>query len=116
MTPASIRADYRKALTRVGSLIAVRRYTDPVARTFVDYPALARPMNYQPADLVGAIQQGDVKLIVLAEDLEIAGFPFPLRKGDKVFRQGKESNIEAPDGNSREVQGVLVAYELRVRG
>lgn len=116
MTPATIRADYRASLSRVGSVIQVRRYTDPVTRTFVDYPALARAVQYNPQDLVGAIQQGDVKLIVLAEDLEIAGFPFPIRKGDKVLRHGREANIEAPDDNSREVQGILCAYELRVRG
>ena len=30
--------------------------------------------------------------------------------------RGKELNIEAADDNTRRVQGVLIAYELQVRG
>lgn len=116
MTPASIRADYRESMLRVGEAIMLRRYSNPATRTFVDYATYARPVNYQPHELVGAIQQGDVNLIVLAEDLETAGFPFPVRKGDKAVVDGKELNIEAPDNNSRRVKGVICAYELRVRG
>ena len=71
---------------------------------------------YYGTELVGTIQQGDRKVILLADDLLAAQFALPLKKGDKIVIRGRETNIEAPDDNTRRVRGVLVAYELQVRG
>lgn len=117
MTPDSIKADYRRMMDKAGETITIRRYTGSGPnRPFFDAPVRARVVDYEPHELVGTIQQGDRKLIVLAEDLATAQVPLDLRKGDKAVVRGRELNIEAADDNTRRVQGVLIAYELQARG
>lgn len=117
MTPESVKATYRRFISEAGETVTFRRYTGAgTNRPKFDADAIARVVDYEPNELVGSIQQGDRKLIVLADDLIEAQFAIPLRKGDKAVVRGKELNIEAPDDNTRRVRGVLVAYELQVRG
>lgn len=117
MSAEAIKASYRRMLALVGEPVAIRRYTGAGPnRPRFDVVALARVTDYAPDELVGSIQQGDRKVILLVEDLVTAQFPLPLAKGDKVVIRGRETNIEAPDDNSRRVGNTLVAYELRVRG
>ncbi|EHK56905.1 hypothetical protein [Allomesorhizobium alhagi] len=116
MTPDSIKASYRRALGAFEEIV-IRRYTGAGAnRPYFDAPVLARVTGYEPKELVGTIQQGDRKLIVLADDLIAAQVPLDLKKGDKAVVRGKELNIEAADDSTRRVAGVLIAYELQVRG
>lgn len=117
MTPDSIKAEYRRMLNEAGETVTIRRYTGTGAsRPFFDADVLARVAEFQPDELIGGIIQGDVKLIVLADDLIEAQAPLDLRKGDKAVVRGRERNIEAADDNTRRLAGVLIAYELRVRG
>lgn len=117
MTPEEIKATYRRDMDAVGETVLIRRYTGTgSARPRFDAAVKARVVDYEPKDLVGLIQQGDRKLIVLAEDLIAAQIPLDLRKGDKSVVRGKELNIEAADDSTRRVAGVLIAYELQVRG
>jgi hypothetical protein len=117
MTPDSVKASYRSMLDEVGESVLIRRYTGTGAnRPKFDAEVRARVMEFKPAELVGTIQQGDRKLIVLADDLATAQMPLPLRKGDKAVVSGKELNIEGVDDNTRRIAGVLVAIELQVRG
>ena len=117
MSAEAIKNDYKRALDLAGEQIVIRRYagTGP-NRPKLEEPARARVTDFEAAELVGGIQQGDRKLIVLAEDLETAQFPLPLVKGDKAVVRGKEMNIEAADDSTRRVGGVLVAYEIQARG
>jgi hypothetical protein len=72
-------------------------------------------MGYQPDQLVGAIQQGDRRVIFLAED--IGSFPVPIReKFDKIIVRGAETTVQVVDDSTRRVGAVLIGYELRVRG
>lgn len=117
MTPEQCRATYRRMMELVGETVLIRRYTGTgTNRPKFDAEVVARITSFEPHELVGTIQQGDRKLIVLAQDLFNAQFPIPLRKGDKAVVRGKELNIEAPDENTRRVSGELIAYELQVRG
>lgn len=117
MTPDQIKIGYRSAMDVAGETVVFRRYTGAGAnRPRFDTDVRARVVDYMPDELVGTIQQGDRKLIVLADDLIGAQVPLDLRKGDKIVVRGKELNIEAVDDNTRRVQGVLIAYELQVRG
>ncbi len=117
MTPDSVKASYRQAIVAAATTVVVRRYTGTGENApFFDVSVGARVVGYEPHELLGLIQQGDRRVIMLAEDLSDAQFPLPLRKGDKVLVRGRELNIEAVDDNTRRVQGVLVAYELQVRG
>lgn len=117
MTPDEIKADYRTMIAEVGEPVAIRRYTGAgTNRPFFDATVRARVTGYEPDELAGSIQQGDRKLIVLAEELIAAQIPLNLRKGDKAVVRGTELNIEAADDSTRRVQGELIAYELQVRG
>lgn len=114
MTPEQSIASYRRSLKDV---VVIRRYTGSGQnRPYFEATALARVTGFDPDELVGAIQQGDRKLIVLADDLVKAQFPLDLKKGDKAIVRGKELNIEAADDSTRRVAGMLIAFELQVRG
>jgi len=117
MTSDQVKASYRRLMNAVGETIAIRRYTGAGHdRPRFDANVMARVVDYEPHELAGSITQGDRKLIVLAEDLIEAQVPLDLRKGDKAVVRGRELNVEAADDNTRRVQGVLIAYELQVRG
>jgi len=112
-----IGADYRRAFDEVGEVVFVRRYTGAGAnRPFFDTAAKGRVTGYEPHELIGTIQQGDRKIILLAEDLIDAQFALPVTPNDRVVMRGKELDIIAADDSTRRVAGVLIAYELQVRG
>ena len=112
-----IRSSYRQLMTEAGETIAIRRYTGSGPnRPFFDTNVTARVTGYEPHELVGDVQQGDRKVLVLADDLVVAQVPSNLRKGDKAIVRGRELNIEAADDSTRRVAGELIAIELRVRG
>lgn len=117
MTPEAIRASYKRAIDMVGEPVIFRRYTGTGQnRPSFDATVRARVIDYTAAELIGGIVQGDRRLIVLAEDLIAAQVPLNLRKGDRVVVRGKELNIEGVDDNTRRVNGVLIAFDLQVRG
>lgn len=117
MTPEQCRNTYRRMLYQSGEPVTIRRYTGTgSSRPKFEAQVQARVTEYAPNELVGLVQQGDRKLIILADDLVSAQFSLPLRKGDKAVVRGKELNIESPDDNTRRIGGVLIAYDLRVRG
>lgn len=115
MTPDSAKADYRRALKES---VIIRRYTGSGPnRPRFDALARARVVGFEPKELIGGIVQGDRKAIVYADDLIDAGLALPVLTTDKcVLPNGKELAIVAADGDTRKVAGVLIAYELAVRG
>lgn len=116
MTPDGYKAMYRRRIG-VGEPILIRRYTGAgVNRPRFDAEVRARVVGYQAEELVGGIVQGDRKVIFLAEDLNAAQFAGPITTNDKAVVRGKELAIIAPDDSTRRCQGVLIAYELTVRG
>jgi hypothetical protein len=117
MTPEAVKADYAAIMDRVGETVLIRRYSGSgSSRTATDVSVRARVVSYDPKELVGGIQQGDAKVIALAEDLDGSAITLPLVKSDKCVVRGRELNIQGSDDNTRRIQGVLVAYELQVRG
>jgi hypothetical protein len=117
MTPASIRADYAATMARRGEPVIVRVFAGVgPTRTHVDYATMARITGFNPHEIVGAIQQEDNKVIILAENLATAGMTGEIKINDKLIARGRTYNIEASDYNTRRVQGVLIATELRIRG
>lgn len=117
MTPEACKATYRRMLNMAGETVQIRRYTGAgTSRPRADIDVIARVVDYDPEDLVGTIQQGDRKIVVLAEDLIGAGISLPLTIADKVVVRGRELTIFAPDDSTRRVAGVLIAYELQARG
>jgi len=117
MTPDQCKSTYARMIDAVGEPILIRRYAGTGSnRPKFEVTVRARVTGFHETELVGLILQGDTKLIVLADDLVASQFAMPVRKGDKVVVRGKELNVEDPDGNTRRVQGVLIAYEIQARG
>lgn len=117
MTADQAKAMYRRLITQFETVV-IRRYSGAgVAYAPTNYSGIrARVTSYMPQELIGNIQEGDRKVILLQEDLEAAGFSGVIRPGDKVVVGGKELAIIAPDSASRRVGNVVIAYELTARG
>lgn len=116
MSPDEVKAAYRDALGEFET-VAIRRYSGVgTARTAVDTNCRGRVIGYAPQDLVGNLQQGDRKLIIFSDDLVANGLSLPVTTNDKAYVRGKELAIIAVDDSTRRVAGVLIAYELSVRG
>ena len=117
MTPASIKAAYKRALASSmgpGETVTLRRAAGTGAG---DYTVAAWVTGYQPSDVAGMVQQGKRKVVVLADDVAASGFPAPfLPRQDRIVWGGKTNVITAVDDASRRVQGVLVAYDLEIAG
>jgi hypothetical protein len=111
-----VKAAHRKAMDAVSERILVRRYTGVSNRSRFDAEVRGRVWDYEPNEIAGPIEEGDRRVRVLVEDMIAAQIPLDLREGDKVVVRGKELNIEAADDNTHRVAGVLIAYELQVRG
>lgn len=117
MSPEEAKDSYRRMMDAVGEEIVIRRYTGTgESRVYFDAPVRARVTGFEPHEIVGIIQQGDRKVILLAEDMAAAQIPYELGNGDRVVVRGEELNIEGANDNTRRVQGVLIAIELQVRG
>lgn len=119
MTPDQAKVMY---VRRLGDFetVSIRIYTGAgSSRPRFDYEGLrARPVDFNPAELVGGIVQGDRNVIVLAEDVINAGVPLPLSTGanTKMVIRGRELTIKAVDDNTRRLGGELIAYEMQVGG
>ncbi|MGE0290268.1 MAG: hypothetical protein AB7P16_28635 [Bradyrhizobium sp.] len=115
MSPEAARGMYRRQIARHGETVTLRRInSSPTAPTNRD--VRARVLGYTPDELVGEVQQGDRKIIVLAEDMGSFPVPFRERSTDRVIVRGAELAIQAVDDSTRRVAGELIAYEIRARG
>lgn len=106
---------YLDAISTVGENVIVRTYVG-TSESYTDKTVRARVVEFSPDQLVGAIVQGDRKLIMLAEDVEGTGITLSATQNVKVLVRGKELQVKSVDDNSRRVGGVLMAYELVVGG
>lgn len=103
---------YRRQVAAHGSLVTLRRGAGPGAP---EVTFKARLTGYSPQEMTGDLQQGDVKVIFLAEDL--GDFPPPIKtRSDAIWQDGRKMTVQAVDDQTRRVAGELIAYELRVRG
>jgi hypothetical protein len=119
MTPAQVKATYRRMLDDRGETVVIRRYGAGIAGTSrprFDVEVMAVVTGYAHNELVGPLQQGDRRMIVLVEDLLERQFALPITAADKAIVRGRECAILAPDDSTRRVAGTLIAYELTVRG
>lgn len=125
MTPAEALGMHRRMLSEVGETVLVRRYSGKGASRAVatEAAALARVMGYQPQQIVGAVRQGDRRVILLNDPS--AAVPagkvalstlLPLSSDDFLVIGGNEVEIDGVDDATRRIQGTLVALEIQVRG
>lgn len=101
----------RDALARVGKLISVRRMTTSLPQTVVaraDVRAIVK--GYQPVELVNGITAGSRRVILSVLDLVAAGFPMPVKKGDRIYlgeALDVPTTIASVDPDHREYTGCL---------
>lgn len=113
MTADQIKAAYARQLKET---IVIRRYTGAgTVRPRLDVEARGKATQYGAEELIGTVQQGDQKVIVLVDDLGSRGFALPVNSNDKVVIAGKEHAIINP-GLRKAPDGTPVAYEMQVRG
>jgi hypothetical protein len=114
VTSAPTRELYANEMELRGESVTVGRY-DATAH-LIGFPARAKVIGYQPSELVGGINQGDRRVLLLAEDLETNGLVLPLRVNDRILVRGKALNVVSIDDSTHRNAGVLNAYDLRVTG
>lgn len=116
MTPTQAAAMYRRLIGPFQT-IQIRRYHGTSENRF-DWDVQARVMELQADALVGSIVEGTHKVIVLHEDLENEGFPFPIGSGPnwKAVVGGKELQIKSVDGETRKLGDQTIAYEVMAGG
>ena len=115
MTPDQIQASYVRVLSAAqgpGELVTLVRVGDLTV-----YQAHAWITGFLSAELVGEVQQGERRAVVLASDVVASGFPLPfLPKQDRIVWKGKSIVIVSVDDATRRAQGVLFAYDLTLEG
>lgn len=116
MNPVAVRSLYARMMAD-GEPVILRRYDGTGSnRSHRDAIARAQVMDYQPQELIGDVRQGDMKLIVLYQDLLDQQFPVPITIKDRVIVRGRELAIIASDDNTRRIGLDFFAYELQARG
>jgi hypothetical protein len=114
MTPAAARRLWKERIASSGETALLRRpsSTSPVTSR----PIRVKVAGLSPEELVGGIDQRSRRVLLLAEDVEASGFPFPLRRNDKVLLRDKTLNVEDIDDDTIRIGNTLIAYDLRVLG
>jgi hypothetical protein len=114
MNAAEALAQHRAFLAEIGEDVIVRRYsgTGP-GRTVIERTTRARVKGYQPNELIGAIAQGDRKVIMLIDALADL---LPLSTADKLVIRGREVAIKGVDDSTRRIGGTLIGLDLQVAG
>lgn len=110
MTPESARTALARQMQKHGWIISLQRAGVPT----VDI--LCRIRDYRPDELVGGVIQGDRQAIIPAECLERAGWPGAPSVGDQIIDGGATMTVEAVDASTRRIAGVVIGYNLTVRG
>jgi hypothetical protein len=125
MTDPSAVAGYRRALARRGvEVIFVRINGAAPHAAQVQATVMAIVTGYTPDSgqvgrtgfsetRLGAITQGDRKIVVLSDDLAGQFYPLPVAKNDKAIVNGETLTITAVDPNTRSLAG---AIELTAAG
>lgn len=124
MTPSAARAMYRRQMQAHGETVTIQRKSlDPAPQA---QGLRARITGFSPEELASGIDQGDRKVILLAEGVEreIAANRWPapavgapaILKDDTLMLRGAPMNVERVDDSTRRIAGVLIAYELTVTG
>jgi hypothetical protein len=79
--------------------------------TFTSVTVMGLASAYRPQDLVGLVQQGDLKVII---GPDLGAISAPIKKPDQVLIDGRPYTIQG--AAPRHVGAAIDGYELWVRG
>lgn len=108
MTPAGAIASLDRQIAKHGQTITLRRPGTPN----IDVTVQAFVRGFQPAELVGGIEQGDAQVILSPTSLGL--WPLPVTIGDKVLIAGAPKDVQAPE--HVRMLDTIVRINLQVRG
>lgn len=116
MTPAQAVAALDRALAAGGTPVTLRRVSGTDPQTFTDCACPAKVAGgAAPAALPGGeLAQAEIRVILSPSALAAAGWPVPIRRGDKVLIAGRARQVEAAE--AVELAGAVVRWNLRVAG
>ncbi len=107
-------AAYSREMDVNGDTVAIRRAGTPAT---LYGPIRALIMTYTEQELTGNMQEGDRKVLMLANDVVASGIPLPiLAKQDRLLFGTSTFVVQYVDETSHRTGGQLLAYELRVSG
>jgi len=111
--------DFSRIAEHSGEVVTVRRVVPNGAP--IEAAARAIITGYTADELVGGIQQGDRKIILMAEDLRAQNFPEPVRPPDRIRLRGSAPGsvtltVSSADDSTFRHGGVLHAYLIRATG
>lgn len=116
MGAAGIKSQYRRTIARQGEAVVFRRFTGSGPnRPELNVEIRGRVTGYEPKDMIAGIQQGDRKVLVLAEDLILKNIR-SVTNSDFLVVRGRQCAIFSIDDSTHRIGADLVAYELGVRG
>lgn len=105
---AAFAAARRRLLARRGRPMTLTRLNGPAVTV------LGHARDYRPEELVGGIQQGDLRVEIGADEVAAAGWPAPPRKMDRLTVDGRTYTVQ---GASAVQDGATLAgWSLWVRG
>lgn len=116
MTPTQIIATLNATLALDGETVVLRRYTAPTGNPRPKTDVTARGfvrVRTNPA-LVGEVSQVETHVALSPSEAVAAGWPLPVRTGDKIVIQSIERNID--EVHPFLVADTLVRINLVVRG
>jgi len=117
MNAAQATAQLRAFLQEIGEDIVIRRYSGSGPdRPKTEVTVRARVVEYASKDIIGPVQLGDRKLIVLADPLADLLPLKPAVGNDVAVVRNRELQIIRVDDNTRRIGGTLVGLEIQVRG
>lgn len=108
-------------IAEAGQLVTFRRVTNAVSAdggsvtaTNRDVKAKALVLNYKAREIVGLVQQGDIKIVVAGAAL--AAFPGaePSNQDKVILGNGKILTVQSV--NSSGLSGLDIVFTLQVRG
>lgn len=117
MRRAGLKFQFRRALARHGEVVLFRRFTGAGPnRPQFQTEIRARVTGYVPQDLIGGIQQGDRKVLVLVEDVLAKQIAMPITTSDFIVVRGRQCAIFSVDDSTHRDGPELIALELGIRG
>ncbi len=112
----SVSSSISGALQRFGRPMVLRRQTlgPGGLQVPLDVTVYGRAKNYDPAELIGGIAQGDSEITFTNAEIAAAQWPGPPRQNDKIVVDGKVRNVEGVE--PKYLGSEVLVYVCRVRG
>ena len=96
-----------------GTMVLLRR-PSPQGLHF-DLPVMAMVRAYQPAELVGGIEQGDRRVVISNAEIASRQWPGPPKRGDEIIISDRTTTLRV-DATTLRVGGFVVKHVMQVRG